>query len=162
LTDELIRAAVAVPIALLLPLVGRQVPGRPARAAFASTVVLAALAPHFDDWETWTLVAATALAASVPPEPSFDRPLLPLGLVIGVVAVAVGLTDPSAAWDAVEDVARSRDVVLVLGGGLAARFPSFAEEKFAEYYLIGTLLSLLIAAATAVGVRAAMGLDPLG
>jgi hypothetical protein len=50
----------------------------------------------------------------------------------------------------------------VIAAKSIARFPSFAEEKFAEYYLIGTLLSLLIAAATAFGVRAAMGLDPLG
>lgn len=50
---------------------------------------------------------------------------------------------------------------LVIAAKSIARFPSFAEEKFAEYYLIGTLLSLVIAAATAFGVRAAMGLDPL-
>lgn len=41
---------------------------------------------------------------------------------------------------------------LVVAAKSIARFPSFAEEKFAEYYLIGTLLSLLIAAATAVAV----------
>lgn len=51
---------------------------------------------------------------------------------------------------------------LVIAAKSIARFPSFSEEKFAEYYLIGTLLSLLVAAATAFGVRAAMGLDPLG
>ena len=227
MTDELIRAAVAIPVALLLPLGARVAPGRPARTAFAAMLVAAALAPYFDDWETWTLVGAAAVAAALPSNPSLDRPLLPLALATGVLALAVGLTDPGAAWDAVEDVGRSRDFVLVLGGGLMAvflagavigrvlhpfaervrgaedtlgmenagryigwlerallyglvllgsadaaalviaaksiaRFPSFAEEKFAEYYLIGTLLSLLIAAATAFGVRAAMGLDPLG
>lgn len=50
---------------------------------------------------------------------------------------------------------------LVLAGKSIARFPSFSQERFAEYYLIGTLLSLLVAAGAAVGVRAAIGLDPL-
>lgn len=42
-----------------------------------------------------------------------------------------------------------------------ARFPSFKEEKFAEHYLIGTLLSPLTAVAAGFGARAAMGLDPV-
>ncbi len=39
-----------------------------------------------------------------------------------------------------------------------ARFPSFTREAFAEYYLIGTLLSLFGATAAAVGIRLALGL----
>jgi pimeloyl-ACP methyl ester carboxylesterase len=50
---------------------------------------------------------------------------------------------------------------LVIAGKSIARFPSFSEEKFAEYYLIGSLLSLMIAASCAVAVRAALGLAPL-
>jgi hypothetical protein len=50
---------------------------------------------------------------------------------------------------------------LVIAGKSIARFPSFAEESFAEYYLIGSLMSLLIAAGTAVAIRAALGLTPL-
>ena len=50
---------------------------------------------------------------------------------------------------------------LVLAGKSLARFPSFSEERFAEYYLIGSLLSLLIAAVCALAVRAALGLTPL-
>jgi len=50
---------------------------------------------------------------------------------------------------------------LVVAAKSIARFPSFSEEKFAEYYLIGTLLSLLAAGAAGVAVRAAMGLDAL-
>ena len=40
-----------------------------------------------------------------------------------------------------------------------ARFPSFSREAFAEYYLIGTLLSLFGATAAAVGIRLALGLS---
>jgi hypothetical protein len=40
-------------------------------------------------------------------------------------------------------------------------FPACSEEWFAEYYLIGTLLSFLIAAGAGVAVRAALGLHPL-
>lgn len=50
---------------------------------------------------------------------------------------------------------------IVIAAKSVARFPSFAEEKFAEYYLIGTLLSFITAAAVAVAVRAALGLHPL-
>ncbi|HMJ96352.1 MAG TPA: hypothetical protein VK486_10895 [Thermoleophilaceae bacterium] len=226
MTDALIRAVVAVPVAVLLPLAWHACPGRLVRAAFAAVLVAGALAPHFDDWQTWAIVGVTAVAVTIPRSPSFDAPLLPLGMTAGLLLLAVGLIDPAAAWDSVEDVGRSRDLVLGLAGALfaiflagevigrvlhpfakrvrgetdtlgmenagryigwlerallygliligspdaaalvvaaksIARFPSFAEEKFAEYYLIGTLLSLLIAAATAFAVRAAMGLDPL-
>ncbi len=42
-----------------------------------------------------------------------------------------------------------------------ARFPSFRQERFAEYYLIGTLSSVFVATAAAMGVRALLDLDPL-
>ena len=42
-----------------------------------------------------------------------------------------------------------------------ARFPSFSREAFAEYYLIGTLLSLFGATAAAVGIRLALGLSAI-
>lgn len=42
-----------------------------------------------------------------------------------------------------------------------ARFPAFSDERFAGYYLIGTLLSFLTAAGIGVAVRAALGLHPL-
>jgi hypothetical protein len=47
---------------------------------------------------------------------------------------------------------------LVVAAKSVARFPSFSSEKFAEYYLIGSLLSLLIAAGCGIAVRAAIGL----
>ncbi len=50
---------------------------------------------------------------------------------------------------------------LVIAGKSIARFPSFSREAFAEYYLIGSLLSLAIVAAVAIGVRALLGLTPL-
>jgi hypothetical protein len=50
---------------------------------------------------------------------------------------------------------------LVIAGKSIARFPSFAEESFAEYYLIGSLLSLVISAGLAIAVRALLGATPL-
>ena len=50
---------------------------------------------------------------------------------------------------------------IVIAAKSVARFPAFSEESFAEYYLIGTLLSFLIAAGIGVAVRAALGLRPL-
>lgn len=50
---------------------------------------------------------------------------------------------------------------LVIAGKSIARFPSFKREQFAEYYLIGSLLSLTIALGAAVAVRAIVGLDPV-
>jgi hypothetical protein len=50
---------------------------------------------------------------------------------------------------------------IVIAAKSVARFPAFSEERFAEYYLIGTLLSFLIAAGLGVAVRAALGLHPL-
>ena len=50
---------------------------------------------------------------------------------------------------------------VVLGVKSIARFPEFRDERFAEYYLIGSFLSLLIAAAIGLAVRAVIGLHPL-
>jgi hypothetical protein len=226
MTDELVRAAAAVPVAVLLALAMPRPPGRRLRGALSALLVLAALAPHLGDWRTWLIAAAAAGAAALPEKPTLARPLGPLLLAAVALALAVLVTDPGAAWDAIEDIAGSRDVVLVTAGALTAvflagavigrilhpfaervrgaddtpgmenagryigwlergllyglilvgsadaaalviaaksiaRFPSFREEKFAEYYLIGTLLSLLTAAVIGFAVRTAMGLDPL-
>jgi hypothetical protein len=50
---------------------------------------------------------------------------------------------------------------LIVAAKSIARFPSFKDERFAEYYLIGTLASVLVAAAAAVAARALLGLGPL-
>jgi hypothetical protein len=50
---------------------------------------------------------------------------------------------------------------IVIAGKSVARFPLFVKEEFAEYYLVGSLLSLGVAAAVGIGVRATLGLDPL-
>lgn len=50
-------------------------------------------------------------------------------------------------------------VAVIFTAKSLARFPSFAREAFAEYYLIGTLLSLFGATAAAVGIRLALGLS---
>jgi hypothetical protein len=226
MSDELARAVVAIPVALFLALLGPLRTNRPARAGAAALLVAAALAVHYEEWQTWAIVAVIAVAASIPADPSLDRPLPLVALAVAALGLAIGIIDPDAAWGALSDVAESRDVVYVVAGGLAtvflggvligwvlrpfaervregdtvgmqnagryigwlersllyglvlvgsadaaalviaaksiARFPSFSEEKFAEYYLIGTLMSLLLAAASGVAVRAAMGLEPLG
>ena len=54
-------------------------------------------------------------------------------------------------------------VAIVVAVKTAARFPQFEkEERFVEYYLIGTLSSLGIALAAALGSRAILGLDLSG
>ena len=226
MTDELVRAVIAVPIAILIPLAKRRPPGRAVRVGIAAAVVAAALAPYLDTWQAWVSVAAAAVAAGIPSAPSLDRPIVPVALAAAATAIAAVAIDADAAWQAVEDVGNSRDVVVVTGGAVTAvflagaaigrvlhpfaqlvrgtedtpgmesagryigwlerallyglivlgspdaaavvvaaksiaRFPSFSKEQFAEYYLIGTLLSLLIAAAVGCGVRAAIGLDAL-
>ena len=50
---------------------------------------------------------------------------------------------------------------LVIAAKSIARFPSFAKEEFAEYYLIGSFLSLGVAAGVGMAVRAVIGLHPL-
>lgn len=50
---------------------------------------------------------------------------------------------------------------LVIAGKSIARFPAFEDDGFAEYYLIGSLLSLSIAFGIALAVRAVIGLDPV-
>lgn len=46
---------------------------------------------------------------------------------------------------------------LVIAAKSIARFPSFAREDFAEYYLIGSLLSLLVVLTIGLAVRAGLG-----
>lgn len=50
---------------------------------------------------------------------------------------------------------------LVIAGKSVARFPSFTEERFAEYYVIGSLMSLAVALGAALAVRAIIGLHPV-
>jgi hypothetical protein len=50
---------------------------------------------------------------------------------------------------------------VVVAAKSIARFPSFREERFAEYFLIGTLASVSVAVGLGIAVRAVLGLDPL-
>jgi len=50
-------------------------------------------------------------------------------------------------------------VAAIFAAKSLARFPSFTREAFAEYYLIGTLLSVFSATAAGVGIRLALGLS---
>ena len=52
-------------------------------------------------------------------------------------------------------------VALVVAAKSIARFPSFSKEKFAEYFLIGTLASVVVAVGAGVAVRAILGLSPV-
>jgi hypothetical protein len=56
---------------------------------------------------------------------------------------------------------RPEAVIVVLTGKSIARFPSFDQEAFAEYYLIGTLLSLGSAVAIGLSVRVILGLPAM-
>lgn len=52
-------------------------------------------------------------------------------------------------------------VAVIFTAKSIARFPSFANASFAEYYLIGTLLSVIGGAGAAIATRLALGLSPL-
>jgi hypothetical protein len=52
-------------------------------------------------------------------------------------------------------------VAAILAAKSLARFPAFTREAFAEYYLIGTLLSFFGATAAAIGIRLALGLHAI-
>jgi hypothetical protein len=56
---------------------------------------------------------------------------------------------------------RPEAIALVLTAKSVARFPSFKNEAFGEYFLIGTLLSLVLAAAVAIAARVILGESPL-
>jgi hypothetical protein len=51
--------------------------------------------------------------------------------------------------------------ILVLTAKSIARFPSFKDEAFAEYFLIGTLLSVVAGGAAAIFVRLLLGLPAI-
>lgn len=197
----LVRTAIAVPVAALLPLgLPRMQQSAVARATLAATIVALALAGSWDDGTTWAAVACAAGAAAVP----IGRPgRLWLSLCAALVAtvLSVCLVDSAGVRDGLDTVTSDWRVSVVVLGGLAcvfvggalinlvlhpfaervgdrsdvagmenagriigksiARFPSFKEEQFAEYYLIGSLLSLTIALGAAVAVRAIVGLDPV-
>jgi hypothetical protein len=52
-------------------------------------------------------------------------------------------------------------VPIVVAAKSIARFPSFTKEKFAEYFLIGTLFSVVVAVGMGVAVRAVLQLSPV-
>lgn len=52
-------------------------------------------------------------------------------------------------------------VALVVAAKSIARYPSFDKEKFGDYFLIGTLSSVAVAAGVAIAVRAILGLAPV-
>jgi hypothetical protein len=110
-------------------------------------------------------------------------PVFPLGAVIGVLTAPwsreverhlgdsetlprglqgagkyIGWLERSAIFVAVV-IGHPGAVAAIFTAKSLARFPAFTREAFAEYYLIGTLISLFGATAAAVGIRLALGLS---
>lgn len=220
--DLLIRGVLSAPLALLIPF-GAPVlqANRLVRAAIAAALVIAAVAIHHRDWESWVLIGATVLVAlALPSDWYAQRPSGPIVASFAIAVLATVLTDEGLAVRTLTGLADDRDLVVVTAGGLfcvfvggavircvmhpfaakvnaaprgmenagryigwlersllyvlilvgspeaaaiviaaksIARFPSFAREDFAEYYLIGSLLSLLVALACGLAVRAGLG-----
>jgi hypothetical protein len=222
--DALIRAAVAAPIAVLLP-VCDQVLRRPqVRLPLVGALIAGAMSPYLTDWRGWVVVGGGVLASGLAGRYDGVKPWRLLACVTGATVVSVAVTKPHAALVALEGIGEQRDVTVVTAGLLAAvflggvligavlarferriperinglakagtcigwlertlfymlflagapdaaaivvagksvaRFPLFGKEEFAEYYLVGSLLSLGIAAVAGIGVRAVLGLHPL-
>jgi hypothetical protein len=116
--DLLIRTALALPVALLLPSVSPWASRW--RIALCPALVALAVAPHLDGWRAWVVVVIALLAA----------PLVGLGVhawLRGAVVLlawiaGVLVADAGDALDAVGAVLESRAVALVTLGGLAAVF----------------------------------------
>jgi hypothetical protein len=220
--DLLIRGVLSAPLGLLIPFGVRVLqPKRLVRAAIAAAFVLAAVAIHHDDRESWVIIASTGLVALALPSHWYtQRPSGPIVAAFAIAVFATVLTDEGVVARTLTDLADDRDLVVVTAGGLfcvfvggavigcvmhpvaakvnapprgmenagryigwlersllyvlilvgspeaaaiviaaksIARFPSFSREDFAEYYLIGSLLSLLVALASGLAVRAALG-----
>jgi hypothetical protein len=119
--DILLRALVAIPVALLLPL-GLPSPLRLwIRALLAFVIALAALAGEVGHWQTWAVVAATTVAAMIP-VPDLHRPWGLMAATQASIAVAIFVTDPDVVADRLTALAADGKVVVVAAGGLAAVF----------------------------------------
>jgi hypothetical protein len=69
---------------------------------------------------------------------------------------AIGWLERAAIYFALI-LGRPEAVAVVFTAKSIARFPSFKREAFAEYYLIGTLLSVVAGAGSAVAIRLLLG-----
>jgi len=165
-----------------------QAPERlPVRVPLAASVIAAvavAAGLVLDATGTWHVVErALESDRAVAITLGFLAAVFPLGAVIAVLtapwsrAVEHQFTGPDALPRGLEGAGRyigwlersAIFIAVVLGhpGAIVAiftaksvaRFPAFTREAFAEYYLIGTLLSLFGATAAAVCIRLALGLD---
>ncbi len=120
--DELVRAAVAVPIASLigLPLASTH---RGWRALAAGLLVVLALADHLGLWQTWVAIVVAAGASAFMPSSS-NAPAVAQAVLLATVATAVAVIviDSAATGDALESLGDRRSVVIVIAGGLAALF----------------------------------------
>src|SRR4051794_34901016 len=99
--DLLIRALVAVPVVVFVPVALGAPERQAARAALVGLLLAAAFAPHFREWQMWLLVALPVFASSFCRPPDVWWPSL-LGTIV-TVGVAVAVTKPSTARDAVFD-----------------------------------------------------------
>jgi hypothetical protein len=86
--------------------------------------------------------------------PSSEEAELPRGAAAG--GKAIGMLERALVYGAVL-VGHPEAAALVVAVKSVARFPDFAHDrKFAEYFLVGTLLSLLVALAVGYLIRAAL------
>ncbi len=130
--DELVRAAVAVPVASLLGLPLARVP-RLWRILVAGALVILALADHLGSWQAWVaMLAAVVASAFMPPPPvvGADGKSTPwvwaaaraVALTAGATGVAAFIIDTTATTAALESLGSRQSLVIVIAGGLIALF----------------------------------------
>lgn len=131
MNDEVLRAVVGLPVAVIWPLGLPGVAGsRVFRAVAAGLTAAFVLAPRFPDWQAFllTLVAAGAAAALRPAKTADVTGAPPASLVLAmatavVLALAGGLVlEPDAVRDAVERGVDDERIAFVVVGLLGAVF----------------------------------------
>ncbi len=140
LIDELGRAAIGVPVALLwplgLPIARAAIAWRPAASAATVALVLAPVLPGVAEIVLIGLVAAAAalLEWRWPPsaspnttaDPATREVVVPIALAAVLATMAVVLLGAADAWDALRGAVADDDVVYVALGGVTAVFASGA------------------------------------
>lgn len=131
MNDEVLRAAVGLPIAVIWPL---GLPGVAAsrlfRALAAGLTAAFVLAPRFPDWQAFVLVVvAAAVAAALRPTKTTDVTGAPPASLVLAVATALGLAlvgglvlDAGAVGDALDGAVADERMAFVVVGLLGAVF----------------------------------------
>jgi hypothetical protein len=131
MSNELLRAVVGLPVAVLWPLgvpaLAERWWSRAAGAVAVALFVLATTLPAVEGWILTALVGALAACLRAPHAGAPAGPRVPpvhLGLalsaaVFAAAAAAIAL-EPSVAWETLRNAGRSSDIVFVAVGALAA------------------------------------------